>query len=574
MKIPDMIKKYFILIVIVLFSAPDMAAQQTPLKREVTLYNPYKPSLNESKKMNYMPDMTDTAQFRPKFNYNVTTIPFMPAFTVSPIKPATLQPDPLDKLYRSYVKLGFGSYVSPFAEVSITNERSKKGALGFYGKHYSNNGNISLENGQKVFAGYMDNDLSLFGRKFFRGVVAGASIDYMQRSRHAYGFNPEIIDYFPEKKETKRGYGDIGATVSVSSTTMDSSRFAYDFNLGFDYLYDNYENSRNRFRFSGEMAKVFKGFFAGAGLDFKHFTTTPAPVNLPPRYVAAINPFVRKTTKQWNFKIGMQALLEKNIYDETKLHIYPDLGFGFSIVQSYINFYSSLTGNLKINDPLYVIEENPFIQYFNSNSGLYFLPNTDNKIVVKAGLNGNTGLEGNYDLSVSYSLVDDMLFYSNVLSADSVYGRGNYFLPETDDVDVLNFHGGLNGKITGKLSFDGSVNFYKYTLTELDFPVNKPEWDATLGFRYNLRDKIIAGVQFTALGTRKQMISEFTQVVKNLTYIDQPWHLNLNLSAEYRYSKILSFWTKFNNLSYQRYYEWAYYPTQRFMFMIGFTYSL
>jgi outer membrane receptor protein involved in Fe transport len=55
---------------------------------------------------------------------------------------------------------------------------------------------------------------------------------------------------------------------------------------------------------------------------------------------------------------------------------------------------------------------------------------------------------------------------------------------------------------------------------------------------------------------------------------DMPAHFNLNLSAEYRYSKILSFWGKLNNISSKRYYEWVYYPSQGFLFMLGFTYSL
>jgi hypothetical protein len=321
------------------------------------------------------------------------------------------------------------------------------------------------------------------------------------------------------------------------------------------------------------MAKVYKGFFAGAKLDFQNFKITPSPINLPNKYIAAISPFIKKSTKQWNFKVGMQALLEKNLNQDAKLHIYPDLGFGFSIVQSYINFYTSLTGNLRINDPLNVIDENPFVRPPN----MYLLPNTDNKIIFNAGLRGNTGLEGNYDLSVSYTLADDMLFWSNVLSADSTTGRGNYFLPVSDDVDVLNIHGGIEGRITDKLSFNGDINLYKYTMTRLERLINKPDWDASLGFSYNLRDKIIAGINFTAFGPRTQMITNLSADIpplKTFNYIDQPWHLNLNLSAEYRYSKILSFWTKFNNLAYDRYYEWAYYPTQRFMFMIGFTYSL
>jgi hypothetical protein len=65
-----------------------------------------------------------------------------------------------------------------------------------------------------------------------------------------------------------------------------------------------------------------------------------------------------------------------------------------------------------------------------------------------------------------------------------------------------------------------------------------------------------------------------TPPVDQVAIFEMPAHFNLNLSAEYRYSKILTFWTKLNNISYKRYTEWVYYPTEGFMFMVGFTYSL
>ena len=83
-------------------------------------------------------------------------------------------------------------------------------------------------------------------------------------------------------------------------------------------------------------------------------------------------------------------------------------------------------------------------------------------------------------------------------------------------------------------------------------------------------------MEIEALGKRKFLVTKediFVPGLKN-EIIDMPAHFNINLSAEYRYSKILSFWTKFNNISYNRYYEWAYYPSERFIGMIGFTYSL
>ncbi len=112
--------------------------------------------------------MIDTVRVKPDFHYEVSSIPFQPEYTISQIKAAALLPDPLPKLYKSYVNVGFGNHVTPLAEISITNERSKKGAFGIYGRHFSSNDNINFENGEKVFAGYMDNDVSLFGRKILQ----------------------------------------------------------------------------------------------------------------------------------------------------------------------------------------------------------------------------------------------------------------------------------------------------------------------------------------------------------------------------------------------------------------------
>ena len=84
----------------------------------------------------------------------------------------------MPKLYKSYVNIGLGNYITPLAEISITNERSKKGTIGFYGRHLSSNGKVELQNDEKVFAGYMDNDASLFGRKFFKKSLFEGSVDF------------------------------------------------------------------------------------------------------------------------------------------------------------------------------------------------------------------------------------------------------------------------------------------------------------------------------------------------------------------------------------------------------------
>src|SRR5450759_960014 len=100
-----MIKRNLIIAVLLIISLLPLDAQvkkqDTGLKREVTLYNPYKPSLPDSKKRSFLPDINDTSKIRPSFRYDVNSAPFLPEYNISPIKAAALLPDPLPKLYKS-----------------------------------------------------------------------------------------------------------------------------------------------------------------------------------------------------------------------------------------------------------------------------------------------------------------------------------------------------------------------------------------------------------------------------------------------------------------------------------------
>lgn len=574
-----MINRYITLTAIIFFYLLPLSAQvkkqDSALKREVTLYNPYKPSLPESKKRSFLPDMNDTTKIKPDFHYDINTKPFMPAYTVSPIKAAALLPDPLAKLYKSYINIGMGNYLTPLAEVSITNERSKKGTIGFYGRHFSTNGKVELQNKEKVFAGYMDNDVSLFGRKFFKKNLFEGSVDYSQKTRYAYGYDTSITNYSPAKEEIRVGYDNLGAKASFSSITMDSSAFAYDFNIYYNYFYNAGDLYQHNGGFTGSMAKSFKGFYVGSGADYD-FDILPDMLLTKNKFIASVSPFIKKSNEQWNFKLGFKALLERSITEDAKFHLYPDVDFGFNIVHSYVSFFAGLSGKLQKNDPLGVIYENPYLV---TDGSLFRLPNTDHQLIIATGLKGNNGIGGNYIISASYSLINDMLFYTNTVYNDGIYTpeKGNMFVPFTDEAELLNIHGEMSGLINDKLSYKGAANIYNYNLANYDYAWNKPGWDGLLGLKYNLRDKIIAGLEISAEGKRTVIVNGYKPLPVFYTptvMFEIPTHVNINLSAEYRYSKILSFWAKFNNITYNRNYEWAYYPTQRFLGMIGFTYSL
>jgi hypothetical protein len=564
------------ILIILLVTLPSLAQkkqQETVVKREVTLYNPFKPSLADAFKKSYLPDVTDTTTVRPVFKYDLRPEPFMPAYTISTIKPASLLPDPLSKLYKSYINLGFGNYITPLAELSITNERSKKGAIGIYARHFSTNGKVEVQNNIKAFAGYMDNDISLFGKKYFKNNILNGAVDFSQKTRYAYGYDTiNFKKYDPPKKNIRLNYYNAGAAIGLSSAKLDSSRLAYDFNLNYNFFYNIGEIYQHSIGLKGLMAKEYKGFYVGSGIEINYYSFSDSAYT-DPRYIAALNPFIKKNSNEWSVKLGFQAVLDRGITESAKLHIYPDLNFSFNIIPSYIGFFADLSGKLLKNEPLSVLGENPWIF---PDSTIFRMRNTDHSLVVKAGLTGSTGIDGNYQLSASYSIVNDMLFFTNysLIGDPFTVQRGNFFRPFYDDGEILNIHGEMGGKITEFVSFNTEANWYRYTLTNYAFAPNKPDWDASLGLKYNLKNKIIAGMEFEAIGKRKLLVT--TKDIAGFNEETKPMaaYFNINLSAEYRYTKILSFWLKLNNIGFNRFYEWAYYPSQRFIGMVGFTYSL
>ena len=382
-------------------------------------------------------------------------------------------------------------------------------------------------------------------------------------------------------------YNNIGANLSFKSADLDSNRLYYNFNLSYDYFTHKKNIFRHRVLTDGLMAKQVGSFYVGAGVNYELYMPSDS-ISADNEFIFAISPFLKKSTSQWNFKLGLELLRDRT----GTFRAYPDINFGFTIVPSFINFFASLDGYLERNDPTKIIGVNPYLYnryYYNpiSNSttyasALFALPDTDHELVITAGLKGSNGIGGKYLISASYSMIKNMLHYISVVRYNSgglinplPPEFGNYFMPSFYVGNILNVHGEISGKITNRVSFTGNANFYDYNID--DKPWNKPTFDAKFGLNYNLRDKILAGAELTTIGKRTNAIFthlNYGGMFFGFDEIKEPVHFNLNLRAEYRYTKILSFWTKLNNVSFNDYYEWAFYPTYRFMFMAGFTYSL
>ena len=141
---------------------------QDPIKKEVRVVKPYEPILSDAFKITHLPILDDTLQFTPDYNYTISPRSFTPEYKLRPIRPAKMMGETVPKLYHSLLKLGFGNYWTPYGELSVNNLRSKKHSYGVYAKHISSQGKVLLDNDKKVFGGYGNSEVDLYGKKILK----------------------------------------------------------------------------------------------------------------------------------------------------------------------------------------------------------------------------------------------------------------------------------------------------------------------------------------------------------------------------------------------------------------------
>ncbi len=586
-----------LVVAVLMLLVPQMTAQQTTgqrIQREVRLYNPYRPTLSEAQKINILPDLRDTVPARPTFNYTVTPSDFMPEFEVSAIRAATVIPDPLPRLYRSHLNLGIGNHFTPVGELTIASERSRRGMLAFSARHFSSNGHVRLDNDKRVYSGYMDNEVSLYGKRFLQSSVLAGSIDFNHFTRHAYGYDTILATPELERADMRLDFIDVGADVSIASAVADSNRLIYDLRGGYNLFRQSdllWEQQASLMLNAGTAITTFTGNRSSRSGEEDLFLSLRGNYTVAflndhveerPRHRVEINPSAGKRSSEWRFNLGLKAVTESRPFDngdeplyDTKFHIYPDVNLTLTVIPDYLDFTVFLDGELEDNSARKAVRVNPFLQ---TSGYLFKLPSTSHQIRAGASLSGSLDGGVRYRLRGGYSVLKDMVFFSNVVWTDAIFneGYGGHFMPEYSDGNLMHLSGELRGDLSPRLQTAIRGDYYGYSLTAFDTTFNRPEWEGEFSIRYNLRDKILAGAGLNAVGQREASVLRFSDSgqQRERTIKSLPMHLNINLSAEYRFTNILSFWLRAHNIGVNRGYEWALYPSQRLIVTGGFSYSL
>lgn len=520
----------------------------------------FQPTIKDALKFSDLPEIRDSVKRISNIKYGITSNPIFPKYQVQPIDAAKLQNEPLPKLYHSLLKVGYGPFYNmPYGEFWVSNARSRENSYGAHLKHFSSTAHLR----DVGYSGFSDNSINVFGKQFYKKHTLSGDFNYERNVIHYYGYDT-TINKLDDKKYTRQRYQLLEPKLRLLSHYTDSTHLNHDIRLSYYNLQNLYRETENNIQVKalGSMFVNKEKLNLNFLTDFYNHKQSKDTIN---DLIISLNPSFEANGKKWHADLGLTGTLDY-FNSKARFYFYPQLNVNYDVYENMVVPYAGINGGLQKNSFRTLSQENPFVD-----TTIKRYSNTSNKYTAYVGLRGHLSSRMGYDAKVSYAQYDSMYFYVMDYSGQNmVYNRFNVLY---DNTSLVTVNGQLNYQLREKISIIAKGNYYLYNPKNLTRPYHKPEFDLTFSGIYNLQSKFILRADLFFLGKQWALTQvEDNAGVTSLVPKQLKGYADLNLEGEYRYSKMLSFFARFNNIAGQRYYRWERYPSQRFNFMLGLTF--
>lgn len=521
------------------------------ITKEINVVKPYEPVINDASKINMLPQFHDSIPDTKEFEYTLKPRIARTSFSPEPIDAIKLKGELLNKLYQFHVKLGMGTYSTPYAEVFIHNLRSTKYSVGSHARHLSSFGTID----DVGYSGYSENNMEVYGKKYFKDAVLSGSIGYDRHGVHFYGFS--AADTTIDKADIRQIFNYVEGNAGYYSIHNDKKKLAYNIGLKTYYLADSYKTAENNFKIDATFGRTLETLRieGSAQLYYNHLRTAIDTAN---EYTLTLNPQIVTQNDNLYFGVGISPCLD--IDTVAHIYFYPNVEASYKLIGDFVSIYATLKGKLKQNNFKNTTDENPFII-----SSPLLIP-TNEKITATIGTKGIIGLYMPYDFHVAYGIVENMPFF--VTDTNEVLQ--NKFNMVYDTVQLLQIHAELAYQKTEKLKITAKSDYYYYKLNTELHPWHKPNFMVTLSAQYQLQNKIVAKAD--VIGKNNFYAKTFNST-GDVVSIKMKGIADVNLGVEYLYTERLSAFISVNNLLSMRYQPWYNYPNQRILLLGGISFS-
>ena len=569
-------KKHVTLPALFVFTCTGAFAQTTP-GGEYYINGIFNPVIADVRKMDLRPESIDTVLPVTPMQYTMLQVKADVPARVDSIEAAKLNIQlAQQRLYKGFVKAGFGLYTTPIFEVYYDQTRNKKSGYGIHFKHLSSNGGLS----DVGPSDYSFNSVDAFYSAYLKHHEVTGKLMYDRRRVSYYGYssNDSIEDLLNSKTLTddalKQVYNDIGFSARLKSLFKDSTKLAH--NVGLEV--HNYKNlagsTETNMRFDATLAmeqgaETYGGTLLIDNNAYRAVLGNGLEDARTNGVMIGAEPYVSTKGDKYTVKVGAGLFLDSQ--GKTTFHFFPQAYLDYSLFDDMLKPYVGVDGRRIRNSFRSLTRENPWL------SGAPGLANSSLMYDLYGGLRGSFSSDIGFDVRVSGSRIKNRPLYVSTSTFIDSTSLGDRFGIAYDEVGQLDLSGEVIYSHGEHVDVTGRIDVFTYTTDTQAEAWNLPPYKLSLGARYDFRDKLIVKLEAQFLGARKagllpdgdvQTFAEVTPTTKDLDGF-----LDLYFGVEYRYTKRLSLFFDVSNLSASKYERWYGYPVQRTLVMGGATYA-
>lgn len=528
-----------------LWSFEKVQAQDTTVRkpRTVQVTSTFKPVLKDAAKINFgaTPPTADTAH--PRLKYDVPNQNLLFAYQPGSLKPLALTIDSGGYfINHNYVKLGYGTLKTPYAEAGLSLGDGKNAGLAIYAKHISSQGKIKFQDFSNTAL-----DATAF-YKTAKNLEWSGRIGGEQEKYNKYGFEPKDLT-FPEDSLAVK-YSTVRGRISMRNINRTSLGISYAPALKVDVFNDGLSNSESNTNLLVPFQKTLGTDFAvNVTAEANLSTYKPEEKKTVTNNYFSVAPSVVYKTENLSINAGI-----KPSWDGGDFKMFPNVMAEFGTPDTRFSIQAGWIGYLRNSGFQYLANYNPYI----------WAPETVYNTRIEeryVGFKGSAGDHITFSAKAGFNKWNNVPLFVN----DTASGKSFAVVRESQ---LKVFHIGSEIELTfgEKFSLLSSFTFNQYnTLHD-----NAKAWGLIpLEFKTALRLQVLKDLY----------------VKSDLYAFDGPRFLDktgsgnmkgamdLNAGLEFGIVKNIKLWAQFNNIFNTTYQRWHQYPVYPFSFIGGVVFS-
>ena len=538
------------IILLFLLSATHLLAQDIGTT-EVKVVEGFKPTIPEATRLSSKATFSDTIKKERTQEYTVITTDLKSDYKTRPLKAAKVKPDKIPKLYQSRISLGTGYRLVSKISALYNSTRSKDISYGLIFNHFNNNVKID-----KKLAGRSDNNFHLYAKKIKKDKIYIANLDYERIGVFTYGTGTDKKDI--EGFENNPYYNRFAYTkFSISATSTDKTSDKMIRNTTF-FISDLNERSENQIHLSSNLSKTINGLPFNLEIelnDYLRYDNADTKFEKIDLKILSFSPstFISKYGVDFDLAVDFDLMS-----DDSPVQFFPAIKATKELVKDVLLVWGGLRHSEQIHTLKSLSEENPYIHSFGTNQSILGSNSFLQKLEIThiqelyLAMRNVLAVDEVFEGSVAYGTVQNFAHFVSLTN-------NNYNRFQVDYLYVKQLHANANydKEINNIISLNVNADYYNWDKEVY----HKPNVTCDVSAPVSLRGKIKVTPTLSYIGVRISQNGEL------------PSQIHANLGMYYSYSKQLSAYLQFNNLTNSKQELWSGYKEVGSNCVFGLNYS-